>query len=39
MEYENDLRVVIEHLIGWDEANCKNKRDEGLFGDVDALAN
>lgn len=34
LEFENVLRITIEHFLGWSIREGKNKPDEGLFGDI-----
>jgi hypothetical protein len=37
LDFENILRITIEHILGWSIREGKNKADEGLFGDIDAF--
>ncbi len=32
LDFENVLKVTVEHLLGWSIREGKNKPDEGLFG-------
>ena len=35
-DFEQVLDVTIEHLLGWDRVKKQNKKEHGLFGDIDA---
>jgi len=37
LDFENVLKVTVEHLLGWSIREGKNKPDEGLFGDIVAF--
>ena len=34
-EYQTVLDIVIEHILGWDSANCKSKNGGGCFGEIE----
>ena len=36
IDFERMLDIIIEDLIGWDTSTRENKKNFGLFGDIDA---
>ena len=36
LDYENFMRIIVEEFLGWDRKKKKNKKNTGIFGDVEA---